>query len=154
MPHKVIFGICLYTGCRVSEARQLCADDIEGSYIHFRAEITKGGKHGRSVPVASGLAALLDEVELPTSGYLFRGRCPGQPITRQACDRALRVACEALELEGYSTHSFRRTFATQLDRSGARLKAIATLGGWRSLGNLQRYLEVDDAELSRAVELL
>jgi len=154
MPHKLIFAICYYCGCRVSEARQLCAGDIESGQVHFRAEITNGGKHGRSVPIAGELAALLGEVELPANGFLFPSRVKGKPISRQACDQALRNVCELLELEGYSTHSFRRSFATNLDRKGTRLKAIAQLGGWRSLTNLSRYLDVTDAELTEAVELL
>jgi integrase/recombinase XerD len=153
MPHKIIFAICGYTGCRISEARQLCAGDIGKADIHFRRAIVKGKDHSRSVPICHRLGELLTEADLPTSGYLFPGRHRGQPITRVACDQALRRACAELGLEGYSTHSCRRSWATRLDKAGVRLKAIAALGGWASLENLGRYLDVDEGELRAAVEV-
>ena len=39
---RVIFSICRYTGCRVSEARQLKAEDLVGDCIVFRKATTKG----------------------------------------------------------------------------------------------------------------
>ena len=153
-PHRLIFAVAFYSGCRISEARQLCAGDIEGGHIHFRAAICKGKRHGRSVPICAELQTLLDESPLPTKGFLFSGRVRNQPISRQACDLALRNACERLGMDGYSTHSCRRSFATALDKAGVRWKAIAALTGHRSADSLVRYFEVSDAELASAVELL
>ncbi|MBE9137877.1 hypothetical protein IQ254_11850 [Nodosilinea sp. LEGE 07088] len=69
-------------------------------------------KRTRSVPLHSKLKAVLGEAGLPSSGYLFPGRGGNAPITRQACDAALRQACDRLGLRGYSTHTNRRTWAT------------------------------------------
>jgi integrase/recombinase XerD len=94
------------------------------------------------------------EADLPSSGYLFPGWGGEQPITRQACDLALRKACDRLGLRGYSTHSNRRTWATRLDKAGVRLKAIQDLGGWSSMAALQRYLEVSEDEKVDAIAQL
>lgn len=152
MPHKLIIAICFYTDARVSEARQLRAGDIGKKEIYFRKEITKGRRWDRAVPISTKLRALLEAAELPQEGYLFKGRVPGKPVTRQAVDAALRQACSQLGLEGYSTHSGRRSFATRLDKNQVRLKTIAELGGWKSLGNLAAYLEISPEELEQAVE--
>lgn len=152
-PHRLIIGIAFYSGCRISEARQLQADDITGDAIYFRRETTKGKLRARSVPICSELRALLDEVELPNRGYLFPGRKPGTALTRQSCDQALRNACERLGLAGYSTHSCRRSFATRLDKAGVRWKAIASLTGHKSADSLARYFEVSEEELVAAVEV-
>ena len=150
---RAIFSICYYTGCRVSEARQLRAESLVGNTIVFKKVTTKTQKT-RAVPVHSKLKVILAESDLPTEGYLFPGRKPDRPITRQACDKALRKVCGYLGLEGFSTHSNRRTWATGLDRRGVRMKAIQEIGGWSSLVSLQRYLEVSDAEKAAAIEVL
>ena len=149
---RAIFSICYYTGCRVSEARQLKAEDVVGNSIVLRKATTKT-KRTRSVPIHPQLQRILDQAQLPTTGYLFLGRKAGC-VTRQACDAALRKACDRLGLEGFSTHSHRRTWATRLDRAGVRLKTIQDLGGWSSMVALQRYLEVSEAEKAEAIERL
>jgi integrase/recombinase XerD len=150
---RSLFSICYYTGCRVSEARQLQAEDVVGDTLVFRKATTKT-KRTRSVPLHPKLKGVLGEAGLPITGYLFPGRSGQGPITRQACDLALRQACDRLGLRGYSTHSNRRTWATRLDQAGVRLKAIQDLGGWSSMAALQRYLEVSEEEKVRAIARL
>ena len=150
---KALFAICYYCGCRVSEARQLKAEDVMDASILFRRSTTKTQKT-REVPISSKLRAMLEAVELPSSGYLFPGRSGDRPVTRQACDLALRRACDYLGLKGFSTHSNRRTFATRLDRAGVRLKTIQSLGGWESMQALQRYLDVSEEEKVDAIAML
>lgn len=144
-----LFSICYYTGCRVSEARQLTAEDVVGRSIVLRKATTKT-KRTRSVPIHPQLQHILDQAQLPTTGYLFPGR-KGGCVTRQACDAALRKACDRLGLEGFSTHSNRRTWATKLDQAGVRLKTIQDLGGWTSMAALQRYLDVSEEEKAEAI---
>lgn len=149
---KVIFAISYYTGCRISEARQLTAEDVVGDTIVLRKRTTKT-KKTRSVPMHSKLRAIIDAAELPKTGYLFPGRGKGC-ITRQACDLAMRNACKSLGLKGFSTHSNRRTWATRMDRAGVRIKTIQEIGGWTSMAALQRYLEVSEDEKRSAIENL
>ena len=150
---RSLFSICRYTGCRVSEARQLKADDLVGGYIVFRRETTKGKKGTRQVVIHPKLKAVLEEVGLPASGYLFPGR-RGGPITRQACDLALRTVCDRIGLEGHSTHSFRRTTLTRLSNAGVPLRVIQEISGHRSLQELQRYLEVSPEQVEDAISSL
>ena len=39
---RALFGICLFTGCRVSEALALQTTDIKGETLTFRKSTTKG----------------------------------------------------------------------------------------------------------------
>ena len=149
---RSLFSICRYTGCRVSEARQLRADDLVGDYIVFRKSTTKG-KATRQVNIHPKLKAVLGETGLPTTGYLFPGRGSG-PITRQACDLALRKVCDRIGLEGHSTHSFRRTALTRLSNSKVPLRVIQEISGHKSLQELQRYLEVSPEQVEDAIASL
>jgi len=147
---RAIFSICYYTGCRISEARQLQAEDWVGDRLVFRRATTKT-KRTRAVPIHPKLRVVLEETPLPRRGFLFPGQDGLKPITRQACDLALRKACDRLGLRGYSTHSNRRTWATRLDRAGVRLRTIQDLGGWSSMAAIQRYLEVSEEEKVSAI---
>jgi integrase/recombinase XerD len=90
--HRALFAICYYTSCRISEALKLVAEDWVGDRIVFRASTTKT-KKTREVKVSAKLKAMLDGVDLPSSGYLFPGRRGGH-LSRQAADLALRKAAD------------------------------------------------------------
>lgn len=149
---RALLAICYYTLCRVSEARQLKAEDIVNRAIVFRRATTKT-KKTRTVPIHPKLQQMLNEADLPTSGCLFPGR-GDKPITRQAVDAALRDACDRLGLIGFSTHSCRRTGATRLSSEGVPLRVIQEVGGWSSLAALQRYLEVSPHQMKDAISRL
>ena len=148
-PHRLIFQICFYTAARISEVVQLERSDIVSGHLVYRRSNTKT-KRTRSIRISPALAKLLIASELPASGYLFPGRKGGH-ITSRAADKALRIACDRLGLEGFSTHSFRRSFLTKLYNQGTNLKIIQRVTGHESLDSLARYLEVDKDEVEKAI---
>lgn len=147
---QCLLSICYYTSCRISEALQLTAEDVVGDRLVFRRATTKTRKT-REVKIHPKLLAVMEQVELPTSGYLFPGRGKRGHLTRQAVDHALREACDYLDLKGFSTHSSRRTAATRLNNAGVPLRVIQQIGGWSSLAALQRYLEVTPDQVEEAI---
>ena len=86
--------------------------------------------------------------------YLF----PGQQGRGYLCYAVLReifeAACERVGIIGASPYSFRRTFLTNLHNKGIPLKVIQELSGHRSLGALQRYLDVSDEQVCEAINSL
>jgi len=150
--HKLLFSICYYTSCRVSEALQLQRADIINNWIVFRAITTKT-KKTREVKVPHKLAQIINEVGLPDKGYLFPNST-GERMSRQAADKALRQACEYIGLKGVSTHSFRRTGITKLHDAGVPLRTLQNRTGHASLANLALYVEVNQADVDAAGELL
>ena len=70
---RALFGICLFTGCRVSEALALQTTDIKGRTLTFRKSTTKGKLKTRIVDIQPGLTQLLDEYQLLKPGALFPG---------------------------------------------------------------------------------
>ncbi len=58
---RALFGICLYTGCRVSEALALQTTDMKSGTITFRKSTTKGKLKTRVVDIQAGLAEILAE---------------------------------------------------------------------------------------------
>ncbi len=56
-------------------------------------------------------------------------------------------------LEGASSHSGRRTFITNLATQGISVRVLAALAGHSSIQTTQRYIEIHDNMLRKAVEL-
>ena len=59
-----------------------------------------------------------------------------------------------VQLEGVSTHSFRRTALTQMSDSGVPLRHIQAISGHRTLGALERYLGVTEKQKLNAISTL
>lgn len=151
---RALFGICLFTGCRVSEALALQTTDIRGGTLTFRKSTTKGKLKTRVVDIQPGLAALLADYQ-PKPGALFPGmRGRSVTLTRFMADKILRDACARVGLVGVSTHSFRRTALTMMSSAGIPLRVIQEISGHNDLGTLQRYLEVTPEQRRSAVAVI
>ena len=151
---RALFGICLYTGCRVSEALALQTTDIKGGTLTFRKSTTKGKLKTRVVDIQPGLAQLLAEYPTPP-GALFPGmRGRSLTLTRFMADKILKAACDRVGLFGVSTHSFRRTALTMMSSAGIPLRVIQEISGHNDLGTLQRYLEVTPEQRRSAVAVI
>ena len=147
---RTLFAICLFTGCRVSEALQLTNKDVKGGMITFRKSITKGKLKTRSVDIHPDLAVILKEYN-PKPGFLFPGRHDWYHLSRYMADKILKAACKRIGIEGVSTHSFRRTALTQMHNAGIPLRHIQEISGHNDMGTLQRYLEVTPEQRKKAV---
>jgi integrase/recombinase XerD len=139
---RAVFAIAYFTGSRISEVLSLDVIDVASDRVSFRRENTKT-KKPRTAMVVEALRPFLSAYEAPQSGYLFPAHHNGQGghVSRQAADQVLRDACDLAGLDGVSTHSFRRSFATTLHKQGYSLAKIARLLGHSSASMTARYVE-------------
>lgn len=153
---RAIFAICLFCGCRISEALSIRISDIANGVITLRKAATKGKKGSRSLPISPNLAAILkDYLRITFPGeFLFPGRDGSKPLTTAYADLVLRETCQKLGIKGVSTHSFRRTALTRMHSAGVPLRTIQRISGHSSLATLSLYLEVSDQSLIDAVGLI
>jgi integrase/recombinase XerD len=149
-PYKSIVAIAAYTGCRMGEALALKAENLNVAVGVITLTHTKTGK-AREVALHPDLVVLLSHAALPTDGYLFPSPRTAGHLTRQAVDKELRAVCEALELKGVGTHSFRRSLATNLHGKNIPLKTIASITGHESLNSLSLYLDVTPQQQRDAI---
>ena len=159
--HRALWAIQRWTASRIGETLALQWGDVNGSVTFKRANTkTKTTKQVRtSVRLEAELqvyrqAWAAEHGHQPAKGEaLFPAAgSTTSPMSRQAADKALRATSEALGLQGVSTHSFRRSFATGALRRGVDLPTIQRVTGHRSLGSLGHYLEVDAADVAAAIE--
>ena len=79
----------------------------------------------------------------------------GAAILREGVlTRILREACRRLEIEGVSSHSFRRTALTRMSDAGIPLRHIQAISGHRSLAALECYLGVTERQKAGAIASL
>lgn len=158
---RALFGICLYTACRINEACTLRRGDVYDSLRLVRPELiirkgnTKGKLATRTIPVGEDLRLLLAEYNPPSyQWFLFPGRQGKGHIHSDSAARILREACLRVGIEGASTHSFRRTALTMMSDTGIPLRVIQEVSGHRTLDELQKYLEVKPEQVRGAIAAL
>jgi integrase/recombinase XerD len=128
------------------------------STINFRKANTKGKLQTRTIPVIEDLLRLLTSWRSHAGQiYLFPGRHPShhwKHLHTNSADRILREAFSRTDIEGASTHSFRRTALTQMSNAGIPLRIIQEISGHSNLEQLQRYLEVKPDQVKGAIASL
>jgi len=141
---RVLFAICMFTGCRISEALQLKAEMIGGGFITFTRDTRKGKTGTQQVEIISALQHFLDEwSDKPATGYLFPSRRGSKQafLSRVAADDVLKAACARVGIDGVSTHSFRRTYITKLREKGYSPAQIQKRTGHKRRENLMHYFD-------------
>lgn len=147
--HRTLWFLQRKTAARISEALNLRWADVDGA-ITFRKSTTKT-QTTRQLPLTQDLHEALQRLRTPSSvptDYVFHAATSvSQPFSKSAADAALRSTCKRLGFKGVSTHSFRRTTATNLANNFA-LHQVASFTGHTSLSALQQYLEADPTKLT------
>jgi integrase/recombinase XerD len=147
------------TGMRVSELLSL-----PRSVLGERAEVMvirgKGGKE-RMVPLseaakqaAAAHLAATEESGPSVGRFLFPGRDPKRPLTRQAFFLLLKqVALEAgLDPVRVSPHVLRHSFASHMLARGADLRSLQTLLGHADISTVQIYTHIQTERLRQQLE--
>jgi len=165
--HRALWALMRFTGSRVTETLSLPWGAIHSDRVVFSGSTTKTGKT-REPLIAERLRQELDVYKAwweahhqrPASGPALLFLSPGSEtasMSRQAADKALRRALERLGSDfpsGVSLHTFRRSLATTMAQGGASLRTVQRFTGHASLGQLQNYIDVAEADEVAALVLL
>ena len=139
------------TGMRISELLALPRAALAGSApaLVIRG---KGGRE-RLVPLSDAARRATAALE-PNGRWLFPGRDPAHPLTRQAFGLVLKqVALEAgLDPARVHPHALRHSFASHMLARGADLRSLQLLLGHASVTTTQIYTHVLAERLQRLVE--
>jgi integrase/recombinase XerD len=159
---RTLCAVMLYIGCRVNEAVSLKITDVYDKKGRIRPELilrkgnTKGHLATRTIPVLEDLKHFLEQYQPPTTkdGFLFPGRWGRGHLHSDSASIIFREGCQQVDIEGASTHSFRRTALTLMSNAGIPLRVIQEISGHRNLEQLQRYLEVETSQVRGAIAAL
>ncbi|WP_247844285.1 tyrosine-type recombinase/integrase [Marinobacter alexandrii] len=152
-----------WCGMRVGEVASLRISDVidtEGNIraeLHLSAEQTKG-KAARIVFVPERmrkeLKRYLQLTTKPKCGdFLFKTQ-KAQRFSPNTATQHLRRLYTNAGINGATSHSGRRTFITELAAKGVSVRVLSALAGHKSIQTTQRYIDVNDDMMRKAIELL
>lgn len=153
----------MYAGLRMGEIRALEVRDvdIDAGVIHVRRSlsedevVTPKSGHERMVPIAAALRPPLADAlrdKLPRARLLMTegGTTPGRTYVL----RKLKALESRAGVSGWSFHSLRHHFISELVRAGASIEAVRLLAGHSKLDVTQRYVHATGDDLRAAVAAL
>lgn len=151
-----------FTGMRVGSMAQLTLADIlnkDGSLkqvVNLRSKTVKKKKKGYRIFLARDEVrkAILDYLKVrPASDKtdtLFVSQ-KGGAFTPDTLQKLIYRLFEDAGLDGASSHSLRRSFASNALHSGADIVALQTLMAHENINTTQRYVHTDDRMLADVV---
>ena len=145
------------TGLRVCELLALRASTI-GAETRTLLVRGKGGKE-RMVILSDAARSAAGAMVQARAGpipqrWLFSGRDPRRPLTRQALWQMLKqiAGLAGIDPSRVSPHVLRHSFASHMLARGADLRSLQMLLGHADIGTTQIYTHVQTERLLRAVE--
>lgn len=155
---RAILELLFSTGLRVSELANLPIEQVNLKLEEFTVK-GKGQKHRivfMSEDAKRALKSYLDRRRDP-SPYLFvrhdkakQNVAESAPLTPRSVERIVyRYARLAGITKEVTPHTLRHTFATDLLRNGADIRAVQSMLGHSSITTTQVYTHVTDKELKR-----
>lgn len=150
--------LALNTGARKNELLQLKfrSIDLQRKILTIEATTTKTGKR-RYLPINKGAVAVLErrkayaEANCPESPWVFAKRS-GERVRYP--DNAFRIAVKNANIEDFTVHDLRHTFASWLVTEGVELIKVRDLLGHSSIRMTERYAHLAPFRLHEAVGVL
>ena len=146
---RTLILLLLRTGMRIGELLEVQISDI--SFAERKIMIYLGEKNfqGRAVYYSEDAEQALKKwlkIRPCDSTYLFPGRSGQSSISHVAAWQALRKILARADLsgKGYSLHSLRHTFATEMLNAGMRLEVLQQLLGHQEIEMTMRYARITD----------
>jgi integrase/recombinase XerD len=143
----------------LSYAHVLNADGSVRDQIPLSANETKG-RHPRAVFVSPRLrkeiAAYVAAVppKNANAALFYTQKCPERGFTANTLTQFFLTLYARAGIEGASSHSGRRSFATALAAKGTGIRVLMRLMGHRNIAVTATYIDANDDMLRNAVALL
>lgn len=162
--NRVILLLTHWAGMRIGEVAALRLNDVVGSDGTVRTEIrldaarTKG-KHARTVyfseRLQKELAAHVRQMPKVVShdAPLFATQKRTAFSANSLC-QAVNIFYARAGMEGATSHSGRRSLITTLAQKGVGVRVLAAIAGHRDIRVTQAYIDVNDAMMRAAIELV
>jgi integrase/recombinase XerD len=163
--NRAIFMVMFLAGLRVGEAAALRVRDAVDDNGQVRTEFllpaayTKGGQ-ARTVFVSERLRKELTAYVQATeflsrnSKLFYSQKQDSDGFTANTLTQHFHYLYKRAGVIGASSHSTRRTFITNLAAQGISVRVLASLAGHRSIATTQAYIDVNDDQKRKAVELV
>jgi len=157
LKYRAILVIAYGAGLRISEACQLQTGDVDSREMVLHIRHAKGGRD-RLVPLSPTMLSTLRAYWLqakPSGRFLFPGRTPDRPITKDAVRKVMKQALlEAGAKRPMTLHSLRHGFATHLLEDGEDIRVLQALLGHSHIETTAHYAQVTTRRLRKVTSPL
>ena len=138
-------------GLRISDIIKLRPCDIVKDGDRFRLEVVEQ-KTGKSRVFTVPLL-----IQQYIENYCLRNSIRRNdlifPITERAVQKQLKIVCDYLEMEGVSTHSFRKWYATEIyNKNDHDIALVQRLLQHSSASTTQRYIGIEPEKIETAIQ--
>lgn len=145
---RALILLLLHTGMRIGELLKVKMADIILPERKILLYLGEKNLHGRTVFYSTAAEEELNKwlaMRDTTSEYLFYGHA-GKELSYVAAWMIMKDAVQkaGLEGKGYSLHSLRHTFATNMLNAGLRLEVLQQLLGHLTIDITLRYARISD----------
>ena len=153
-----------YSGMRVGELANLKYSDVIGAdgtvkgEIHLTAEQTKGSE-GRTVFISDKLRKEFERYTAvykpinPNRKFFYSQKATSDGFSPNTLTQYFHFMYRGVGLDGASSHSGRRSFATSIATKGVGIKVLQKLLGHKNIQTTSVYIFASDEMLRKAVEL-
>lgn len=151
----MLIGWCGMRPIEIACLRRNCVRDSDPQPgIRITREGTKGGRHGRFIPLPGGgfVLAELAAYGMPASGWVFPRR-DGRPGHVEP-HLVSHLLCRHLHSHGYGDTAYagRHRFGTRLLQSaGGNIRVVQDTLGHAKLSTTAAYTKIENAEAAAAV---
>ncbi len=145
---RALILLLLHTGMRIGELLRVKMADIILPESKILLPLGEKNYHGRVVYYSNYAEQALKKwmgIRDPSSEYLFYGHA-GQELSYMLAWTIMRKAIgkAGLKHRGYSLHSLRHTFATNMLNAGLRLEVLQQLLGHQTIDITLQYARISD----------
>jgi integrase/recombinase XerD len=163
--NRVAVALSFYAGLRACEIASLRIGHafnftgVMNDFLRFEKHQTKGNE-ANSVPVSRRMSQALARyataypnwVSDQSNPILFSAK--GGAMSSQTVINLFAHLYRAAGIIGASSHSGRRQFVTALAEKGINPRVIQALARHKHLNTTQRYIDINDHKLQKAIELI
>lgn len=149
---KAMLQLGLRMGVRASDVVALPGGGISWDGATVRFVQAKTG-YEVDLPMPADVAnavyryIVAERPESREESVFLRCKAPFTPLDAGAAQRSLRKALPDRSIPGSGFHSLRKTFASNMLRGGAAPAQVAEALGHRGIGNVRKYLSLDEERM-------
>jgi integrase/recombinase XerD len=160
---RTMILVLLRTGMRIGELLQSKVNDVHLNERRIEIYEAQKNRLGRVVYLSDDAVTALKgwiKERSPWGDYLFPGQDKIEPLSYSTARSMFAgyLSKAALEDKGYTPHSLRHTFATELLNAGMRLECLQVLLGHHNIEETRRYARLSDKtreeEYFRAMDII
>ena len=155
--------LAYFLGMRVGEIANLRVCDVLNEAnkvkdeIYLSVEQTKGNDT-RTVYVNSkakkALEAYAESLVIKDRKQKFFFSQSNNGFSPNSLSQYFYHLFKAVGIDGASSHSFRRTFITNLANKGVSVRVLGAIVGHKNISTTQQYIDLNDEMVKQAIELI